>query len=60
VHGLEAHLQPAYAADAARLDLAGRLARARQRLGEIRSPQYLKDLHGTIGAQPLATFTTHS
>src|SRR5207249_4715793 len=61
VHGLEAFTaKPAYAAEAARLDIAGRLARARRRLGEIRSPEYLEDLHGTIGAQPLAAFTTHS
>ena len=61
VHGLEAFAaKPAYAAEAARLDIAGRLARARQRLGKIRSHQYLEALCGTIGAQPLAAFSTHS
>ncbi len=61
VHGLEAFAaKPAYATETARLDIPGRLARARQRLGKIRLPQYLKDLHGTVGAQPLDAFPTHS
>ena len=61
MHGLEAFAaKPAYAAEAARLDIARRLALAQRRLAEIRSPQYLEDLHGTIGVQPLIAFATHS
>jgi hypothetical protein len=44
-----------YADEAARLDIAGRLALSRRTLEAIEQPAYLEQLHGTIGAEPLAT-----
>ena len=38
---------------AQRLDIAGRLERARRRLAEVRTSDYLASLRGTIGADPL-------
>ncbi|MCP5137361.1 MAG: hypothetical protein H6981_11240 [Gammaproteobacteria bacterium] len=36
-----------------RMDIAGRLEQARQRLEAVRSPAYLSSLSGTIGADPM-------
>ncbi|HVM47570.1 MAG TPA: hypothetical protein VMU04_06055 [Candidatus Acidoferrum sp.] len=43
-----------HADEAARLDLAGRLARSRQALESVGQPAYLEELQGTLGAEPLA------
>ncbi|MGQ0645203.1 MAG: hypothetical protein ACT4O3_06885 [Elusimicrobiota bacterium] len=39
---------------AAKLDISGRLARARGTLSRVSSPDYLASLQGTLGADPLA------
>ncbi|MBD3676247.1 MAG: hypothetical protein HUJ26_22280, partial [Planctomycetaceae bacterium] len=36
-----------------RMQLADRLASAKQRLSEVSAPDFLEELHGTIGAQPM-------
>lgn len=41
--------------EAERLDIAGRLAKARKKLAEVESPEYLESLVGTLGADPLGT-----
>ena len=41
-----------YAEEAARLEIASRLARAEKSLAETKKPGYLKKLHGTLGADP--------
>ena len=46
--------KPNYAGEAARLDIAGRLRRARMRLEHVKNPTYLKELRGTLGVQPLS------
>jgi len=52
---LEAFLhKPHYAAEARRLQLAERLQRAHRHRERIESPEYLAQLHGTLGAHPLA------
>ncbi len=45
---LESHVDVAQ-----RLDIGGRLHRAREKLEQVRAPDYLKQLIGTIGADPL-------
>ena len=47
--------KPNYADEAARLDIAGRLRHARIQLERVKAATYLKELRGTIGAQPLAS-----
>jgi len=42
-----------HADEAARLDIAGRLARSRQTLEAVEQPSYLDQLQGTLGAEPL-------
>ena len=42
-----------YADEARRLDIAGRYERALARLRRVQSRDYLKSLHGTLGADPL-------
>ena len=42
-----------HAGESTRLDLAGRLSRAKAELARVSSPQYLKELVGTIGADPI-------
>jgi hypothetical protein len=44
-----------HADEAARLDIAGRLARSRQILDAVEQPGYLDQLKGTLGAEPLGT-----
>jgi hypothetical protein len=44
---------PSHRDEAARLDIEGRLARAREELERVKSRAYLLDLQGTIGADPL-------
>jgi hypothetical protein len=39
--------------EARRLDLAGRLERARAQLAAVQAPDYLEQLQGTIGADPM-------
>lgn len=46
--------KPNYADEAARLDIAGRLRHARAQLERVKAATYLKELRGTLGAQPLA------
>jgi hypothetical protein len=58
---LEAFLgKPNYSDEAARLGIAGRLERARKTLDEIRSPDHIQRLRGTIGLQPLNELATKS
>jgi hypothetical protein len=45
-----------YADEAARLGIAGRLAHARHIANEVESPTYLKELRGTIGAEPVQAY----
>jgi phosphoenolpyruvate carboxykinase (diphosphate) len=42
-----------YAGEARRLGVAARLEKARQRIAEVRSPEYVKSLKGTLGVEPL-------
>jgi len=54
VEALEAFLlRPGYAHEAERLNVRGTLARAREALTEVQSPEYLARLHGSLGADPL-------
>ena len=46
-------LRPGYADEADRLQVHGTLARAREALTEVQSPEYLARLHGSLGADPL-------
>jgi hypothetical protein len=46
--------RPGYAVEAARLKVDQTLARAREALAEVSSPQYLQRLHGSLGAHTLA------
>jgi hypothetical protein len=45
--------QPSHRDEAERLDIAGRLARAKSELERVSSPGYLTALAGTIGADPV-------
>jgi len=55
VHSLELFIdQPHYADVAARLGIPNRLARARNELARVSSPDYLASLVGSIGVQPLS------
>ena len=45
-----------YAEEAGRLDIAGRLARARKTLEEVESPLYLEQLRGTLGAERIEAY----
>ena len=42
-----------HADEAARLDIAGRLARSYKVLEAVEQPAYLDQLRGTLGAEPL-------
>jgi hypothetical protein len=54
VRYLEAFLaRPSHRDVAERMDVAGRLRLARRQLEEVRRPQYVQRLRGTIGADPL-------
>jgi hypothetical protein len=48
--------RPSHADEAARLDIAGRLKRARKTLEEVEAAAYLKQLRGMIGTEPLAAY----
>jgi phosphoenolpyruvate carboxykinase (diphosphate) len=48
--------KPSHEDIAANLDIAGRLKRARKTLEEVESPDYLKRLSGTLGAEPIETY----
>jgi hypothetical protein len=48
--------KPSHEDVAAALDVAGRLSRARKQLAEIDSPEYLKRLSGTLGAEPIENY----
>ena len=43
-----------YADEAARLGIRGRLTEARQTLAAVKKPAHLKQLHGTLGTDPMA------
>jgi len=43
-----------YADEAARLGIRSRLAEARQTLAAVKKPSHLKQLHGTLGTDPMA------
>jgi hypothetical protein len=43
-----------YADEASRLGIRSRLAEARQTLASVKKPGHLKQLHGTLGTDPLA------
>ena len=43
-----------YADEAARLGIRSRLAEARQTLASVKKPGHLKQLHGTLGTDPMA------
>ena len=45
--------QPSHRDEAERLDIAGRLARAKAELERVSAPAYLSTLAGTIGADPV-------
>jgi len=45
-----------HADEAARLDIAGRLSRARKRLAAVESATYLTALNGALGAEPIAGY----
>ena len=54
VRSLEGFLaDPSHAAEAARIGIAARLTDAQQTLAHVQSPDYLRELHGTLGTQPL-------
>ena len=54
VAALEAFLdRPGYRSEAVRLDIAGRLDHARDRLAHVMSPAYQDELFGTSGADPI-------
>ena len=50
--------RPSHTDVAITMGIADRLTRARQRLEEVESPEYLKKLAGTLGAEPIAHYIT--
>jgi heterodisulfide reductase subunit B len=48
--------RPSHEDIAASLGIASRLARARKTLEEVESPDYLKKLSGTLGAEPVESY----
>jgi hypothetical protein len=48
--------KPSHEDIAASLDIGERLARARKMLEEVESPDYLKKLSGTLGAEPIENY----
>lgn len=48
--------RPSHADIAAEMRLADRLAAAREKLAAVESPEYLKTLAGTIGAEPIENY----
>jgi hypothetical protein len=38
------------------MDIASRLTRARKTLEEVESPDYLRKLSGTLGAEPIESY----
>jgi phosphoenolpyruvate carboxykinase (diphosphate) len=49
-----------HAEEAARLDIAERLTRARETLEQVDSPEYRQSLVGTLGAEPIEAYCSHS
>ena len=45
--------KPGHAEEARRLGIGVRLEQARTTLARVRAPEYLRELHGTLGAEPL-------
>jgi 3-mercaptopyruvate sulfurtransferase SseA len=45
-----------HADEAARLGIAAKLERAKKTLAEVESPDYVKQLVGTLGAEPIANW----
>jgi hypothetical protein len=61
VEALEAFLvRPGYADEAQRLNVRATLARAKEALTEVQSPEYLSRLQGSLGAHPLQRFAPGS
>ena len=50
--------KPSHEDVTANLGIADRLARARRTLEEVDSPDYLKKLSGTLGAEPIEGYLT--
>jgi hypothetical protein len=50
--------RPSHTDVAITMGIADRLTRARQRLEEVESPEYLKKLAGTLGAEPIDHYIT--
>jgi phosphoenolpyruvate carboxykinase (diphosphate) len=48
--------RPSHADVADKLDISGRLAAARKTLAEVESPEFLKNLSGTLGAEPVENY----
>jgi len=48
--------RPSHADEAERLDILGRLTKARKTLEKVESPAYLEFLRGTIGAEPIEAY----
>ena len=50
--------RPSHADEAARLGVAGKLEHARKTLEQVESPAYLRQLTGTLGAEPIENYLT--
>ena len=50
--------RPSHADVAEKLDVAARLTRARKTLEQVESPDYLRQLAGTLGAEPIEHYAT--
>jgi hypothetical protein len=48
--------RPSHVDVAAEMDIASRLTRARKTLEEVESPDYLRKLSGTLGAEPIESY----
>jgi hypothetical protein len=46
-----------HAEEAARLNISGRLARASETLAHVSLPGYLQELCGTLGAEPISSYS---
>jgi hypothetical protein len=52
--------RPSHADIAEQMNIAARLAAAQKTLAAVESPEYLKQLTGTLGAEPVENYTTHA
>jgi hypothetical protein len=50
--------RPSHTDVAEKMGIANRLSRARKTLEQVESPEYLKKLSGTLGAEPIENYTT--